>query len=536
MRAERFRTILWPSETPAPCDHATLHDLALDRVFEALADGAPGAAAALGAVLPTVADVQYRQGVFRGLEDSSLWDCVTAFLNRCQQCQRCDSAASHARYPYEAELWHLDGVVTYVEAVETFAGALKEILPGLGFEAKGWRLLADYLAEYVASPEFDSLSAQAAMLRGAVVDMRFNLLIRGAKVTVAQTDAEADLGEAVRNTFERFRQPDATDHRTSFRIPELDHVQAWILERVALIHPKIFTELRQFLKQTGVYHDPVLWRFIDEVRFYLVYLEYIAPMRAQELPLCYPQVGESEHDVVIDDGWDLALGSMLVDHGHRVVTNSIALASPERIVVISGPNQGGKTTTARSFGQVYLLAAMGCPVPGSSVRLALCDRVFTVFEREEELETLEGRMGAEVHRIHDMVAQATNRSVIILNEAFASTALHDARILTTDVLERICRLGAMAACVTFIDELSRLNEHTVSMVSTVDPADPTIRTFHVERRYADGHAYAEALAAKHGLTIDQIEGPLIGRRRRHRWHGTMVSIDDEAIDEEGESA
>ena len=58
--------------------------------------------------------------------------------------------------------------------------------------------------------------------------------------------------------------------------------------------------------------------------------------------------------------------------------------------------------------------------------------------------------------------------------------------------------------VTFLDELSTFDAHTVSMVGTVDAQDPTLRTFKVVRRAADGKSYALALAQKFGVTRQQL--------------------------------
>ncbi len=450
--------------------------------------------------------ILYRQEVMKDLEDPRLFGRISSFAEAMREMRSHLKAAEERHYRLAKERWFLDAVALYCDAVPQLTADLKNSAP----RSRGLENFREYLWRYVEGEDFRSLFADTQRVKADLDGVTYAVLLKDNSVTVRHYEDEADYSVEILNTFLKFRQGTVKDYRV--RYPEfsgMNHVEAQILERVAKLYPEIFDGFERYCTKHRDFIDPALRRFDREVQFYISYLQYIGGLKRRGLSFCCPKVSRETKNVFGNDTFDLALATKLAAENSAVVPNDFYLNGSERVFVVSGPNQGGKTTFARTFGQLHYLASLGCPVPGSKMQLHLCERIFTHFEKTETIENLRGKLHDDLLRIHGILEEATADSLIILNEIFSSTAVEDAVFLGTEVMRRILDLGCLCVCVSFLDELSALGEQVVSMVSTVYPDNPAERTFKLVRRPADGSAYAIAIAEKYRLTYRSLKERLL---------------------------
>ena len=447
--------------------------------------------------------IVYRQEVMTDLDEKPIMEAVAAFTEQMRKMRlRLDQAKRMNYYKWTVQRLFLEAIDIYCRAVACLSRALKQ----LHLTSRALLAFADYLAKYAATPAFSALGAEAERIKLDLSQIRYCVLLRNGGVTVRHCEEEGDYSDAVEATFAKFSRNTSNQHRLEVPPWEgINHIEAMIQDRVALLEPAAFGALDNFCTAHGGYLDETIARFDREVHFYIAYLTYIGRFRAAGLIVSRPVISDSDKHVVGNQTFDLALAAKLLDQKAPVITNDFFLAGPERVFVVSGPNQGGKTTFARTFGQIHYLASLGCFVPGTDAQLFLFDRLFAHFERQEDITNLRGKLQDDLFRIRQVLDEATPNSIVIMNEIFSSTALKDAVYLGKKILGRITELGLIAVCVTFLDELATFSDKTVSIVSTVDRDNPAVRTYKLERKPADGLAYALAIAQKYRVTYDSVK-------------------------------
>jgi len=504
-----YQSVLFPDpKRPAPAEETPMpehfRDLNLDQIVTAVVAKRREyhLEPFLYTPLTDCDTVRYRQDIFRDLESEPLLERIEAFAEAMRVMRRYANLSDSLRFRYHREGWFMEAAAQYCEAVEGLVLALD----AADLASSGLQTFRAYLHAYTASADFVALRADVRQLQAELATVRYCVVIDGLTVTVRPYAGEADYRAEVEGTFERFKQGAVKDYRANFlNVAGMSHVEAEILARVATFYPAIFQSLLDFYARHRDYLDDGVARFDREIQFYMAYRRHIATFQASGLSFCYPEVTTETKEEAVHDAFDLALARKCLAAGAMVVTNDYGLGGPERAFVVSGPNQGGKTTFARMVGQLHYLAGLGCPVPGSAAQLFLPDRIFAHFEREEHIQNLRGKLQDDLVRIRRIVNEATPRSIVILNEVFSSTTEVDAAFLSTQIMARLLALDLLCVWVTFIDELASLSEKTVSVVSTVDPEDPTLRTFKIVRRPADGLAYALSIARKHCLTYETLK-------------------------------
>jgi DNA mismatch repair protein MutS len=180
--------------------------------------------------------------------------------------------------------------------------------------------------------------------------------------------------------------------------------------------------------------------------------------RAAEGDWCRPEIAE-DTGLAITAGRHPVVEAALAKAGERFVANDCMLASDNRLWLIGGPNMGGKSTFLRQNALIVLLAQAGCFVPASAARVGLVDRLFSRVGAADNLARGRSTFMVEMVETAAILAQATARSFVILDEVGRGTSTYDGLALAWAVAEAVhTQIACRCLFATHYHELARLAE------------------------------------------------------------------------------
>jgi DNA mismatch repair protein MutS len=233
--------------------------------------------------------------------------------------------------------------------------------------------------------------------------------------------------------------------------------------------------------------------------------------RAAESDWCRPEVTE-DAALAIAGGRHPVVEAALAKTGERFVANDCNLAESNRLWLIGGPNMGGKSTFLRQNALIVLLAQAGCFVPATAARVGLVDRLFSRVGAADNLARGRSTFMVEMVETAAILAQATPRSFVILDEVGRGTSTYDGLALAWAVAEAVhSTIRCRCLFATHYHELARL-------ASTCE----ALSLHHVRAREWQGdlvllHELADGPADRsYGLAVARLAGvpaPVVARAK-----------------------
>jgi len=188
----------------------------------------------------------------------------------------------------------------------------------------------------------------------------------------------------------------------------------------------------------SVEHIKSFFRMLQtELAFYVGCLNLHERLLELGAPFTFPSAKET--GALAFSSKDLYDICLALSMNRRPVGNDIA-ADGKNLIIVTGANQGGKTTFLRSFGLAQLMSQCGMFAPAASLRLNVVDGIFTHFKREEAATMKSGKFDEELSRMNDIVNALTPNALVLFNESFAATNEREgseiARQIVSALLER----------------------------------------------------------------------------------------------------
>ncbi|MCE7935477.1 MAG: DNA mismatch repair protein MutS, partial [Chlorobi bacterium CHB2] len=237
--------------------------------------------------------------------------------------------------------------------------------------------------------------------------------------------------------------------------PELKEYEEKVLhaeEKIATLERELFAELQSY---TAEFSEAIL-RNAQLLAMLDCFVGFARVARERE----YTRPTVDDATVLEIVGGRHPVVETLLPPGERYVPNDTALdTAADRIAIITGPNMSGKSSYLRQTGLIVLMAQVGCFVPAERARIGVVDKIFTRVGAQDNLAAGESTFLVEMHEAANILNNATDRSLILLDEVGRGTSTFDGISIAWSMTEYLHeRIGARTLFATHYHELNALAE------------------------------------------------------------------------------
>ncbi len=375
-----------------------------------------------------------------------------------------------------------------------------------------------------ASPRLRRLRREVASLRARICRSLEDLLQREAETKVLQDDLIT-----VRN--ERFVIPLRADRRKAF--PGVVHGSS-SSGSTLFIEPLQSVELNNRLIRLKEQVEEELLRVLRDltafIREHLIELQSAARVLGDvDFSFAKARFCRKYHCIVpevnasgvlkIELGRHPLLEKHLKDQGREIVPMSVDLGDPGQVLVISGPNAGGKTVALKTIGILTMMALSGIPVPAVSAEIGLFRQIFADIGDRQSLTDNLSAFSSHLDSIRRILDQVRPPALVLLDELGTGTDPAEGSALGVAILEELRSRGIVTIVTTHLNGLKRYACQTEGVLNAsveLEPANlrPTYRLLHG----IPGHSSGIDMARRLGLP-----GPIVTRAR------SLVSNEEQEI-------
>lgn len=448
---------------------------------------------------------EYRRAITADLLIPGVYETLFKAHGLMEKCKDAGLHGEKARQNITKSVWLINEVAFFSEALLCTYEGLKAV----DFSSEGMKTFMSMLKIFVESGRFKKYSETAFEVRKSLDEAKITLTYDNSRI-ILSTEPLIDEASSLSKVLKRLRP----DYESSMKSPfsdseELVGMEYELISLFMKKNPGLQKNLEAFFKEYKEYGPGWIFRFYKEITFYLSFIKFSRYINSLGGAMAVPTEDE-DANISAEGLYDLALLIANSKRGKTVVSNDFEYLQKEQFFVLTGPNQGGKTTFARSLGQLVFFTKMGLLVPAKRANLHFFSTILTHFSVEESVETGRGKLMEELVRLSPMMETKREDSFVIINELFTTAANYDAVIMGKRVLEHFIGTGCHGIYVTHLAELIDFEDKAVGLCASLDSFGK--QTFKIEKRIMEYDNCAEDRIEKYGLSYEKLKERLSERK------------------------